>query len=68
MMFFMYSAYGNDPIDRRSTTRFSFTFYRSVVVYKYKTQSINELSSTEEELASAVTVTNTDGLLRSMLL
>ena len=64
---FVDAAYLNCPTKIRSTIGFAFTFYGSAVVYRCKTRLINALSSTEEELISAVTAYKTDRFLGSMI-
>ena len=66
-MCFVGVAYVNEPTKRRSTTVFYFTFYEGAAVYRSKTRSINELSTTEAELIAAVTASKTARLLRYML-
>ena len=48
-------------------TGFAFKFSGGAVFYRYNTQSINALSSTESELMDAVTDTKTDRLLRDII-
>ena len=66
LMSFVETAHVNDPTKRTSSTGFDYTFSGSAVVYRYKYQLINALSSTEAEIISAVTAANTASFLRSM--
>ena len=66
-MCFVDATYGNEPTKRIPNNGFSFTFYGGEVVYRSKTQLINELSSTESDIVAAVTTTNTYRLFRSTL-
>ena len=66
-MFFVDTAYVNDPTKRRYNTGCDFTFSGGAVVYRFKNQLINTLSSTEEELISGVTASNSDRLSSSMI-
>ena len=65
-MCFANFAYGNEPTKRIHMNGCTFIFSGGAVVYRYKNQSMNTLSSTEAELIAAVTAAKTSRFLRYM--
>ena len=66
-MYFLDAAYVTDPTKRIFTTIFYSTFVGGAFAYRSKTQSINDLSSTESYLIASAMTVKTDRFFSSVL-